>query len=132
VTSWTVDTLRAHLVALIGELDRRSEQRFDAQEKAVQAALTAAKEAVLKAEVAAEKRADAANEFRGQLADQAATLMPRSETTLMFAAIAERVDKLEASADKLGGRRRGIADGWGYLVGAVGVVGALVALVLSL
>jgi hypothetical protein len=57
----------------------RTEQRFEASEKAILAALTAAKEAVNKAEIAQEKRLDSVNEFRGQLSDQAATFVTRTE-----------------------------------------------------
>jgi len=63
-----------HLKELLAAADRRYEQRFDAQEKAVQAALNAAK-----AEQASEKRLDSVNEFRAQLRDQAGTFVTRSE-----------------------------------------------------
>lgn len=130
-SSWTIDSLKEHVEVTRVEMDRRYEQRFEAQEKAVLAALTAAKEAVIKAEVAAEKRADAANEFRGQLADQAATLMPRSETTLMFDALRDRVDKLESTTDRTAGQRKGLADSWGYLVGIVALAGGVIAIILA-
>lgn len=84
------------------EKDVRDQQRFDAQqlalrdallaqEKAVSAALEAAQQAVLKAEGAAEKRFENMNEFRGQLADQAATLMPRQEMQVLVDAINEKI-----------------------------------------
>jgi hypothetical protein len=50
-----------------------------AAEKAVNAALVAADRAVAKAELASETRFSTMNEFRGQLADQAATFLPRAE-----------------------------------------------------
>jgi len=73
-------TLRDHLLALMAEKDKRDEQRFEAQEKAVRdallaaekavaAALTTAKEAVAKAETATEKRFESVNEFRSALTD---------------------------------------------------------------
>jgi hypothetical protein len=51
----TID-LRDHLQALLDEADKRYQQRFDAQTKAIDAALQAAKEAVTKAETANDKR----------------------------------------------------------------------------
>jgi hypothetical protein len=89
------------------EADLRYQQRFDAQqravqdalgaaEKAVSAALTSADRAVMKAEVAAEKRFESVNEFRNTLADQAATLLPRSEAEARFNAVAEKVGTLQA------------------------------------
>src|ERR1700738_4168097 len=98
----------SELAAIIAERDRQYAQRFEAQQKAVDAALAAqdkataaafaaaekavvaalaaqekattaafnaANAAVAKAEIANEKRLDGVNEFRGQLKDQAATLM---------------------------------------------------------
>ena len=70
---------------------RRLDQRMDAQEtavaaalaaaeKAVTAALTAADKAVGKAELAQAKTNESQNEFRGTLRDQAQQFMPRSET----------------------------------------------------
>lgn len=72
--------LHSEIVAL----EKLTDQKFDLNDKAliaallaakeaVDKALTAAKEAVDKAELAASKRFEATNEFRGQLADQAVT-----------------------------------------------------------
>jgi len=105
VSGWTVDTLRAHMAALMAEKDLRDQQRFDAQqlalrdaltaqEKAVNAALTAAEQAVQKAEGAAEKRFDAVNEFRGQLADQARDFQPRKESQVLFDSLGEKISDL--------------------------------------
>jgi len=67
-----------------------------AAERAVQTALLSAEKAVTKAEVATEKRLEAVNEFRGQLADQASTLMSRVEADARISSI---IDKFE-SAEK--------------------------------
>ncbi len=69
---------------IVNERDRQYGQRFDAQEKAVAAALAAAKEAVVKAETAAEKRFDSVNEFRNTLKDQAGTFITRGEAVGFF------------------------------------------------
>ncbi len=69
---------------IVNERDRQYGQRFDAQEKAVAAALAAAKEAVVKAETAAEKRFDSVNEFRNTLKDQAGTFITRGEALGFF------------------------------------------------
>ena len=114
-SGWTVDTLSAHFAQMIDEHDRRYEQRFVAQEKAVadaflaaekavQAALTAQKEAVNKAEAAAEKRFESVNEFRSQLGDQAATFLPRNEYLAQHQAL---IDKVVAGDEALGGRLDG-------------------------
>ncbi len=134
VSGWTTDTLRAHLMHIIDERDRRYEQRYGqqeanlstamtAQEKAVQAALASSEKAVTKAEIAAEKRFDAVNEFRGQLSDQARDFMPRNEAELLVKALAEKIDTLT------GTRSQGLNVAVGYVLGAAGAVVAVVALV---
>lgn len=110
--------LREHLEALVNELDRRTGQRFDQNDKALEAALlsakeavaaalTAAKEAVDKAELAASKRFEATNEFRGQLADQAATFMPREVADQQFAQVNGRLSDLTQRVDQETGRAAG-------------------------
>src|SRR6185295_19908076 len=68
-----------------------------AQEKAVNAALTAADRAVAKAETAAEKRFESVNEFRAQLADQARNFLTTQEANIRFASLTEKVDLLTVS-----------------------------------
>jgi hypothetical protein len=66
-SGWTIDTLHAHISALIAASDKRYEQRFEAAQKAIElgfaaqkaavdAALTSQSAAVIKAELAADKR----------------------------------------------------------------------------
>ena len=96
------------------EKDKRYDQRFQAQEQAVQlalarvdkefhehlqsvreetsAALDAADKAINKSEVSIEKRFDAVNEFRAQLADQASSFMPRKESDVRMDAVTEKID----------------------------------------
>lgn len=118
-------SLREHITVLLAEMDRRFAAGLAAQDKAVQIAMVASEKAVVKAEVAAEKRFEAVNEFRGQLADQAATFMPRAEAEQRLAALAEKVDDVKGSS------KAGALALWGYLVGGVGVVAAVVALLLK-
>lgn len=107
---WTLKTIFAHFAKVITDLRNYLDQRFSdndkavqtalvAQEKAVTAALQASKEAVLKAEIATEKRFDSVNEFRAQLADQSATLMPRSEFQVQHAALNDKIDTLIKSTE---------------------------------
>lgn len=115
ISSWTVDTLKEY-----------TEQRFTDQDKAVQAALLAAKEAVIKAEVATEKRFEATNEFRGQLADQTATLLPRSEYDSNHKALEDKIDALTDRMNRNEGRGGGLNAAWGYLVGGIGIAIAII------
>jgi hypothetical protein len=120
---------REYFIAVINERDKRYADLRAADGKAIDAALSAAKEAVaaalaaaeravLKAEFAAEKRFDAVNEFRGQLADQASKLMPRTEAEI-------RLSNLENAVNIIRGRSKGISDGMGALGVIAGVIIAL-------
>ena len=129
-SGWTVDTLKYHtdqrfeamhesFAALRTMLDERyqtqtkaTDAAFAAQQKAmetaftaaaqaVQVALLSAEKAVTKAEVAAEKRFEAVNEFRGQLADQATTFMPRTEADAIQDRNNERITDLQNLTSRL-------------------------------
>ena len=113
VSGWTVDTLKEYADRRLQSISEYNDRRFADQETAVQAALlaakeavaaalTAAKEAVDKANLAGEKRFDAVNEFRGQLADQTATLIPRSEAEQRMQTLS---DKINVNSQDLGNLR---------------------------
>jgi Flp pilus assembly protein TadB len=142
-SEWTAEQVREHIEAILSERDRQYAQRFAAQEKAIDAALAAqekavaaamaaAEKAVTKAEIAAEKRFESVNEFRGQLADQAATLVTRPEYDARNKAQDDRLAELKGRLDTSGGRSSGLNAGWGVFVAALGALGILVGLVLAL
>ena len=84
---WTLSTLYTHFDTLIKSNDNRYNQRFVDSKDAVQSALAAADKATGKAEEAQEKRNEGMNEFRGQLKDQSAGFVTRTELYLALAAI---------------------------------------------
>lgn len=169
VSAWTIDSLRYHLEQIAADLDRRYQQRFDAQEHAVAAAFDAqeqvvtlltkllderyatqtkavdaaflaaesavntalmtAEKAVTKAETAADKRFESVNEFRGQLADQAATLLSRSEADVRIGSLSDKIDTLQGRVDKSEGRSTGISLSAGAMVGALSAAVAIVTIV---
>lgn len=110
------------LYSIMQERERANGQRFDAQEKAVAAALAAAKEAVVKAEAAAEKRFDSVNEFRNTLKDQQQTLLPRTEATVQFRIMQERLDSIEGRLTLIQGRNEGASWLWGIVLGLAGLI----------
>ncbi len=119
-SSWTVNTLREYLEQRIDNLVTLLDERYLTQTRAIdaafaaqqaavtagflvtertaQAGLTAATQASEKAEKAADKRFESVNEFRGQLADQAATLIGRAEYTVQYRAL---TDKMDSIADRV-------------------------------
>ncbi len=132
ISGWTTDTLRAHILQMMIEHDRRYEQRFAAQEKAVASALGAAERAVAKAETATEKRFEGVNEFRSQLADQAQTFMPRTETEIRLGTIETRLTDLQSRADQSSARAVGRNDVVAWVIAGIASVAALVAVVVAI
>lgn len=142
-------TLKEHIETLIDNNDRRYEQRFNdanvavgaalaAAEKAVAAALAGQKEAVTKAEVAAEKRFESVNEFRNTLSDQQRMLLPRLEAEVKFINIEKNFDSMIKEISSLRetrslntGKSEGVGVGWAWIVGAITVIAAVIALVLN-
>lgn len=131
------------LYTLINERDRQYQQRFESQEKAVNAALIAAKEAVNaalsaaqtavnKAEIANEKRLDNQNEFRGQLKDQASTLLPRTEADARFKALEVDIHRINNAIIAGTGKFEGIQWMWGILGALFGGIIAIITVGLSL
>ncbi len=82
---------------------------FAAQNRAVLAALTSQNE-----------RLNGMNEFRQTLTDQSATFATR-----------ESVDILRQDMDRRAGAKAGLAVAWGYIIGAVGIAAAVVAVIVG-
>jgi hypothetical protein len=69
--------------------------RFEAQQEAVHAALTSAKEAVAKAEMATERRFENSNEWRNTVETLQRTYMPRTEATQNNGALNDKIEALQ-------------------------------------
>lgn len=135
--------LKDSITQRFGDADLRYQQRFDAQTKALDAALAAQKEAVQtalvaaekatsKAEVASDKRFESVNEFRQTLTDQTATFMPRSEAESRLSALYEKINDVKLAASSTGGHQAGLNAGWLYLLGAIAALGTIVSIVIAL
>jgi hypothetical protein len=133
-------SMRDYVESRFADKDIRDQQRYDAaqtalqaalsaQEKAVQAALTAAEKAVTKAEVATEKRIEGINELRRVVQDVSALQMPRAEAEQRLATMAEQIRIMTARLDTAQGRSGGASALYGYAIAAIGVVLAVVAFV---
>jgi hypothetical protein len=96
------------LIRSAEEAERHRRELDDAKAKAVDAAFAAAEKAVAKAEEAQGRVNIAQNEFRGQLADQASTLMPRKEVEAL---LAEQTRQVSEIRDALGQLRTAVAVG---------------------
>ena len=74
-SQWTVDTLKALHDTTFRENDKRYEQRFQSQERAL-----------IEARLANEKRLDGMNEFRQALTDASGKYITRTEALAMVLA----------------------------------------------
>jgi len=121
--------LETRVLVQFSEMDLRYQQRYDAQikaldaallaaEKAVTTALIAAEKAVTKAEVATENRLTLLNELRSGVA----TMEQMEAMGVRLAELKERLDRIE-------GRSSGLNAGWVYLVGVIGLIGVVIAIV---
>jgi hypothetical protein len=115
------DVTAQEVMTILNERSVANNQRFDAQEKAVAAALAAAKEAVAKAETAAEKRFDSVNEFRSTLKDQQATLMSRSEALAVIKAMEDKIQTNEQRISQVVSRAEGASLLWNGISAVVGL-----------
>lgn len=106
--------LASTLEMLRGEVAEMRRQHLEqyavfAHKTDIAAANLVAERAIQKAEIAAEKRFEAMNEFRGQLADQQATLVRKAEVDLRFDALDKKVDAAVAQLQLQQGRESGVS-----------------------
>jgi len=103
--------LRQYLEKIVQELDTRHTlaisslkelafAKLDALEKSTNAAFLGSEKAITKAEDAQRDYNSRSNEFRGQLDDQAKTLMPRIETMGLFKAQEEKAESARAALER--------------------------------
>ena len=122
-SNWNFETLKEYVLSRIANFDDRLEglrellterdlrysEKFIASKEAVITAFASSEKASLKAEQAQESYNVRSNEFRGQLDDQAKTLMPRLETDGRFSSVEDKIyttgkantDKIEEVVKKL-------------------------------
>ena len=117
--------------------------RFEAQEKAVAAALAAAKsavdaalaaaqKAVDKAEAASEKRFESVNEFRAALSDASRLNMPRTEAEQQIRTLNDKIEVVSARLAAREERGEGKGQVWSLIGAVVAVIASLVAIVVAL
>jgi hypothetical protein len=113
-SEWTIGTLKEHFEDILEEKD-----------KAINIALAAAKEAVQAAEANAEKWRSNANEWRGAMTDREKNFATKDEL-LAFKESSEKAAAVQKERSDVGqGHGSGLREGWGYLVGAVGLAIAI-------
>jgi hypothetical protein len=127
-----IDATASHLGARLDAAEKLNVERAEAARAAISAAMAAADRAVNKAEVAAEKRFESVNEFRNTLSDQQRNLVPRAEFEAAERAMTFRLDAIDKVLEAQRSERVGIKGGWGYAVGVVGLVIAILSIAAAL
>ncbi len=139
VSGWTVDTLRTYFERIINEHETRNEQRFraltdanTAAEKAIGTALLAQEREVAKVDAINERRFDAQLNQRRASDDLTRLMMPRNEAEARVKSLEDKIVDLAARIDRTEGRSGGLSAGWGYLIGAIGAAGGVLAIIYAL
>lgn len=114
VSGWSVDTLKHHFDDL-----------RQADKDALAIALTSADKATEKAETAQKVVNASQNEFRATLKDQAATLMPRSESEQVFKELRTQLDDLKTRVSKIENIKLGANESRTGLYAAIATVGVI-------
>ena len=134
------------LVQMVDERGRLYDVRFRAaeaavgaalaaQEKGTNAAFAASEKAIVKAEDAQKEYNIRSNEFRGQLDDQAKTLMPRPETMSLLKNMDDKANsirnelnsRIDTSNKEIAGLRESRSEGGGKSIGMREVVAYVIA-----
>ena len=121
-------TLREYIDRLLCEVDKRYEQRFNAQEAATRAALTSAQMAIDKAEASAREWQRNSNEWRGTMDDKDKLLMTRPEYNSDHKSTVSRLDALETIRDIAMGKASQNAVVLALLGSVIGIVIGLIGL----
>jgi hypothetical protein len=124
-------SLKEYFNSEIENVKKLIQDSSQAAKDAVKSALDSQKEAILKSEAANEKRFASVNEFRNTLSDQQRNLMPRAEVDILVKALENKSESNEKRIITLESKGSGIGQGMGYVIGIVGVVSAITAIILA-
>jgi hypothetical protein len=128
VSAWTPDVLKMYFERVIEDLEEATNQRFLAQEKAVEAALASAEKATDKYEREVERWRAASNEWRQAMDDRENKFLTQEAYNAAHISVVNDIADLKKSRDSGAGARGGLNQGWGYLIGAVGLIATVMAL----
>lgn len=102
--------LKEHFEKILEEKEKANNQRFEAQEKAIQTQDHNRDVAISKAEASIEKKSDAVYVKLTDLQKALTEVMLRPEIEVRFKALTEKVDDVKASRDKNEGKGQGGKD----------------------
>ena len=101
--------LGEHFKALLAAEAKRTDDRFNAIERALTTSYNTAKESLVEAKTAAEKLADKQNEWRGSINDVITTRISREEHEASRKPLSDKLDDAIARIGKIEGRGVGMS-----------------------
>lgn len=121
MSEWTIEALKEYFAKQIEDLRNENNQRFVAQEKAVETAFNAAKEAVVKSEIGVEKRSDAVYVTITKLQDALSSVMPRAESEQRYTVLTEKIAEITNRTNTTEGKSSGSDKSWATVVTIIGI-----------
>lgn len=131
-SGWTVETLKEHFEKMIDGERRANDQRFSAQEKAIETAEHNRDIAINKAEASIEKKSDIAYVKISDLQRTLTELMPRLEAESRFKGLVDKIDDLKESRSESKGKGTGWIESKATLFSMVSLIGTLIAIFYAL
>lgn len=120
-------SLQQYFERILTEQAKRYDELRKADQLAVSAALTAAKEAVLVAEANADKWRASANEWRGAMSDREKTFISRNEYQNSLNTMNDKLLALQKRADKDEGKGIGSKAVWALVITLIFIAIAVIA-----
>lgn len=121
--------LKEYFEKILEEKDKANNQRFNAQEKAIETAEHNRDIAINKAEASIEKKSDIAYVKISDLQRALSEVMLRPEIESRLNGLVGKVDDLKESRDTGQGKGLGYSQLWSIILGAVGLIGIVYSLI---
>jgi hypothetical protein len=132
MSEWTVETLKELVDQRFTDMDRAITAALAAQKELTGTVSVASEKAIVKAENAQNAHNVLANGLQGRLDEQAKHMIARPEFDQRVRGLEEKINDLRESRSGQTGRGVGLSQGWGYLVGALGIGLALLSFLMRL
>jgi hypothetical protein len=136
---WTLDTLQQHWEAI-----READQKFDIERDRRYSEVNIEREKALKIKEEADKAAlglareiqsykdEKANQLREQITGERGSFATKEDLAAAQREISAQLAPITAFVSASTGSSKGLKEGWGFLVGAVGLVGGVIVAVIAI
>lgn len=122
-------SLQEHFEKILAEIEKASNQRFRAQEAALEKAEANRDTAIKKAEDSIEKKSDAVYVKLTDLQKAFSDVMLRNEIEGRLQGMTKEVKRVSELVTLDQGKSTGLHQGWGILLGFFGLIGTIIGIV---